>query len=339
MILLAIETSCDETAAAVLSGRRSVLAEAVYSQIAEHSPYGGVVPDIAARKHLERLPGILEGVVAEAGVGWGGLDAVAVTHGPGLAGALLVGMAAARGLALALSLPLVAVNHLEAHLYSLELGEGGRPLEELCPLAALIVSGGHTVMALVRAPGEYELLGRTLDDAAGEALDKAAKLLGCGYPGGPAIERIGASGNPAAVKFPRGMAGGDGSCDFSFSGLKTALLYHLKKNPGDASPERLPDMAASFQEAVVDTLVRRLEQAAERENVQTVAMAGGVSINKRLRLKAGEMAARKGLRLLSAPPRYCGDNAAMVAAAALAGRGIRGDAALALDAAPALPWP
>lgn len=338
MSVLGIETSCDETAAAVVGLDGNALSNAVYSQVADHSPFGGVVPDLAARKHVERLPAVIQQALSESGETWENLTSVAVTYGPGLAGALLVGMAAAKGIALTLSLPLVAVHHLDAHLYSLFLAPDAPPFQELCPFVATIVSGGHTCMVLVRAPGEYEMLGQTLDDAAGEAFDKGAKLLGMGYPGGPAIDRAGAGGDPGAVRFPRGFAGARDSLDFSFSGLKTALLYHLKKHPLDDAPERGADLAASFQEAIVDTLVERLEQAAERVRVGIVALAGGVSLNSRLRHKAAESASMRGWRLLTAPPRYCADNAAMVAAAAAAGLGIRGEAAFALDAAPSIGW-
>jgi N6-L-threonylcarbamoyladenine synthase len=244
-----------------------------------------------------------------------------VTHGPGLASALLVGLAAAQALALRLDVPLLAVNHLEGHLYSLFLDEAAPAFNDALPCLALIVSGGHTQLIRVEAPGVYRLLGQTLDDAAGEALDKGAKLLGLGYPGGPLIERAAQGGEPQRIKFPRGQptagAGGlDPELCFSYSGLKTALLYHLKAQPAAAQPPELAHTAASYQEAVFDALIERSTRALAREHVKFFGCCGGVSNNTRLRAKLAELAAQHGVPLLLAPPKFCTDNAAMIAAAA-----------------------
>ena len=336
MHVLGIETSCDETAAAVVRDGRQVLSNMVFSQVALHRPYGGVVPEIASRHHAEYLPDLLARAVAESGVEWAGLDAVAATYGPGLATSLLVGLAAGKALALRLGRPFYAVNHLEAHLVSVFLAPDAPAPEEDPPFIALIVSGGHTCLLRADEPGCYRLLGWTRDDAAGEAFDKGAHLLGLGYPGGPALDKAGRAGRPGAVAFPRARRiRGAGPLDFSFSGLKTALLYHLRDHPDDL-PGRLADVAASYQEAIVDALVGRLEDAMEREGVSCCAVAGGVSLNSRLRARLAELAGRHGWRLLLAPPAYCADNAAMVAAAAGLGLGLAGPAALAQDACPAL---
>lgn len=327
MNILGIETSCDETAAAITRGR-DVLSSVVYSQVAAHRPYGGVVPEVASRNHLEHLPAVLEEALLKASLSWRELDAVAVTYGPGLATSLLVGLSAAKGLAMRLAKPLVAINHLEAHLYSVFLTEGVPALENLCPMVALIVSGGHTCLLRVDGLGQYRLLGWTRDDAAGEAFDKGAALLGLEYPGGPAIDRSSIGGRPDAVMFPRGCRPdrgraepGPGPLDFSFSGLKTALLYHLKAEPVAGRPDRLADVAASYQEAIVDALAQRAAEAVRRESVGVLLAAGGVSLNRRLRLRLGEVAAELGCRLLLARPEYCVDNAAMVAGLAGAGGG------------------
>jgi len=325
MNVLGIETSCDETAVAVLSGPNRVLANVVFSQIALHRPYGGVVPEIASRCHVEELPGLLRAAREQARLEWDEMDAVAVTHGPGLASALLVGLAAAQALALRLDKPLLGINHLEAHLCSLFLDESAPPLAAAAPFVVLLVSGGHTSLVRADAPGRYRLLGQTLDDAAGEALDKGAKLLGLGYPGGPLIEKAAAGGDPEFIRFPRGLtqgqagesAGGlDRDLCFSYSGLKTALLYYLKEHPGAAAGPDLPHLAASYQAAVFDALVERTARAIEREGVTTFGCAGGVSINRTLRARLARLAEQTGARLLLAPPAYCTDNAAMVAAAA-----------------------
>lgn len=334
MIILGVETSCDETAAAVVRDGRGVLSNVVFSQIRFHQGYGGVVPEIASRKHIEVLPRVLLQAVEEAGVPWSGVDAVAVTQGPGLASSLLVGLTAAKGLALRLGKPLIGVNHLEGHLFSAFIGEGAPDFSELCPFTALIVSGGHTILLRVLAPGKYRLLGSTIDDAAGEAFDKGSNLLGLGYPGGPAIDKASRGGNPEAVSFPRGRPKGD-SFSFSFSGLKTSLLYHLKAHPlPPAGSGSLADVAASYQEAIVDALVGRTLLAAG--DGRPVAVVGGVSLNKRLREKLARCAREKGFRLLLSSPAYCTDNAAMIAAVAGHGLGLAGEAALHMDCDPRL---
>jgi N6-L-threonylcarbamoyladenine synthase len=351
MNVLGLESSCDETAAAVVTDGRQVRANVVLSQIPLHQPFGGVVPEIAARSHLAHLPRVLETALSRAGLAWRRLDAVAVTYGPGLASSLLVGLSTAKGLALRLGIPLVGVNHLEAHIYSPLLAPGAPDFSARCPLIALLVSGGHTCLVRVDAPGRYRRLGWTLDDAAGEAFDKGANLLGLGYPGGPAIDRASAGGNPRQVHFPRGQVSEQsvahlrwlapaGAADpelcFSFSGLKTALLYYLKAHPCAPGSPELAHLAASYQEAIVDALVERLRLAIIREKARCAAVVGGVSLNRRLREKLKLLAQAMGFELLLPSPEYCVDNAAMVAGLAGIGLGISGPAALALDAEPNL---
>lgn len=334
MIILGLETSCDETAAAVVRNGREVLSNIVYSQIKLHRAYGGVVPEIACRKHVEILPGVLQQAVDGAQIGWSDVEALAVTQGPGLASSLLVGLSAAKGLALRLGKPLIGVNHLEGHLFSAFIGPGTPAFTDLCPFTALIVSGGHTTLLRVHGPGRYRLLGSTIDDAAGEAFDKGSNLLGLGYPGGPAIDKASRGGNPDAVAFPRGKQKGDAFA-FSFSGLKTALLYYLKQHPippGDTA--RLADVAASYQEAIVDALLERTLVAAR--DGHPVAVVGGVSLNKRLREKLTAEAHEKGFPLYLSAPAFCTDNAAMIAAVAGHGLGLRGDGALQMDCEPRL---
>ena len=318
MIVLGLETSCDETAAAVVRSGRDVLAQIVFSQVALHRPYGGVVPEIASRNHVEKIMPVIEEARAHAQVDWDRIDRIAVTYGPGLASALMIGVAAAKSLALRLQRPLVAINHIEAHLYSAFLDPAAPDPALACPLLALIVSGGHTCLVRMSAPGVYRLIGQTLDDAAGEAFDKGANLLGLGYPGGPAIDRAAQTGNPHAVRFPRGLTRRPHHHDperdllcLSFSGLKTALLYHLRDNPLKPDDPRLSDLAASYQEAIVDSLVRRTDDALRDEPF--LAVVGGVSLNRQLRQQMATLAARRGVRLLLAPTAYCADNAAMIA--------------------------
>jgi N6-L-threonylcarbamoyladenine synthase len=345
MLVLGIETSCDETAAAVVAESRRVLSSVINSQVELHGPYGGVVPEIASRSHVESLPGVVDEAIRLSGVGWGDIDAVAVTHGPGLASSLLVGLSAAKGLALSLGVRLCAINHIEAHIYSLFLADGAPSVEEACPFAALVVSGGHTCLVRVEGLGKYVLLGQTMDDAAGEAFDKGAKLLGLGYPGGPVMDRVSRGGNPRTVRFPRGRQKPGWTADldpdlcFSFSGLKTALLYHLRDNPvaaGNASDSRVADVAASYQQAIVDALIGRCEHAL-RPTDRCLGACGGVSLNSRLRSDLADLAKRKGIRLLLAEPKHCGDNAAMIAGLASAGRGLWDEAAFQADAEPSLP--
>lgn len=343
MTILAIETSCDETAAAVVCGPRDVRSNVVYSQVALHGPYGGVVPEIACRCHVEVLPDVIVRALAEAGVGWGDIDEVAVTYGPGLASSLLVGLSAAKGLALRLNRPLCAVNHLQAHIHSAFMSDNAPEQGDVCPFLSLVVSGGHTCVIRVDRPGAYRMLGRTIDDAAGEAFDKGAKLLGLGYPGGPVMDRTAKGGRRDAISFPRGRVRQDRMVEdglqtdlcFSFSGLKTSLLHHLQRHPlaaGDAAA--LADVVASYQEAIVESLVSRTRKALR--GLRALAVGGGVSLNSRLREALQQMAAEEGVRLLLSPPKYCGDNAAMIGAVAAAGGGVRGAAALAVDAEPNL---
>jgi len=313
MRILGIETSCDETAAAVVEGGNRVRSSVVASQEHLHAKYGGVVPEIACRAHVEAIVPILDQAIERAGIRLGDLDAIAVTACPGLIGALLIGLSAAKTLSWLLDRPLVAVNHIEAHLYAPTLEA---PLEY--PLVGLIASGGHTTLLHAQSPMDMEVLGTTTDDAAGEAFDKAAAVLGLSYPGGPAIDRAARRGNPHAIEFPRTMLE-PGSLDFSFSGIKTAILYHCRgKNvsglTGAPPPaEAVPDLAASFQEAIVDVLVAKSIRAALSRGVRTLVAGGGVACNSRLRARMAEEAARVGLRLRFAPPAYCTDNAAMVA--------------------------
>jgi N6-L-threonylcarbamoyladenine synthase len=319
MNVLAIETSCDETAAAVVRDGRDILSNVVFSQVALHRPYGGVVPEIASRNHVEKLPPVIAEAREQAGLEWRAIDAVAVTYGPGLATSLLVGLSAAKGLALALERPLMPINHLEGHLYSALLNTPPERLRTLCPLLALIVSGGHSCIVRMSTPGRYQLLGQTIDDAAGEAFDKGANLLKLGYPGGPAIDRAAGNGDPRAVRFPRGILRKTaarniaigGRFGFSFSGLKTALLYYLRDHPPGDDPRRIVDIAASYQEAIVDTLVARVGAAFAGDRALTVV--GGVSLNRRLRAKLADLARERGVELLLAAPALCMDNAAMIA--------------------------
>jgi len=323
--VLGIETSCDETAAAVVEGGKHILSSIVASQVELHARYGGIVPEVASRQHVLTILPVLERALGEAGVGLEGVEAIAVTSGPGLPGSLLVGMSLAKALALARRLPLVGVNHLEAHLYSLWLAGNPPPL----PALALLVSGGHTELVLMRGHGDIQPLGRTRDDAAGEALDKAARLLGLGYPGGPAIEKAARQGE---ARFPLPRAWIKGSYDFSFSGLKAALRRMVEEM---AAPLPIPDLAASFQQAVVDMLVVKALEAARSLPVKAVLVAGGVAANTLLR---ETFLARSPLPVLIPPLSLCTDNAAMVAACGYfrLGRGER--APRDLDIAPSLPW-
>jgi len=309
MNILGIETSCDETAAAVVRDGVIVRSNLLISQAALHHRYGGVVPELASRHHLEAVVPLTRQALQEAGIAQEELDGIAVTSGPGLVGALVIGVAFAKSLAYALRRPLVGVNHLEGHLLSILLD--GRDLSP--PFIALIASGGHTNLYRVDAIGAYRLLGRTRDDAAGEAFDKAAKLLGLGYPGGPAIDRLATGGDAAAIRFPRGMAGRSGY-EFSFSGLKTALVRHLDRH-GKPSPAALPDLAASYQAAIVDVLAAKTLRAAEEEGLADVVVAGGVAANRALRHRLQEEGGARGFHIHLPPPCYCTDNAAMIAAA------------------------
>jgi N6-L-threonylcarbamoyladenine synthase len=306
MMVLGIETSCDETAAAVVADGARVLSSVVSSQVDLHARYGGVVPEVASRAHVELLTPVVAQALVEAGLDDDHVDAVGATVGPGLIGALLVGVSAAKALALVWDVPFVAVNHLEAHLYAAFLEE---PDIEL-PLVVLLVSGGHTLLVLMEGHGEYRLLGSTLDDAAGEAFDKVARFLGLGYPGGPAIDALAMEGDPAAVRFPRPML--DEGYDFSFSGLKTSVVNHVRRNPGLVTA----DVAASFQQAVVDVLVAKARRAVGEYGAKGLVLSGGVAANSQLREAVLDVAMADGVHPLLPARSMCTDNAAMVAAAA-----------------------
>ena len=321
-----------------------VLSSVVYSQIALHAPYGGVVPEIASRSHVEKLPAVIREAVAASDLAWSEIDAVAVTYGPGLASSLLVGLSAAKGLAWSLEKPLIGINHVEAHIHSVFLAPDAPAPESVLPLLALVVSGGHSALIKVDRHRRCRVLGQTLDDAAGEAFDKAAKLLGLGYPGGPAVEQAaGRATRRAEVVFPQGQIGRDNPAlgrlradlCFSFSGLKTALMTHLKRSPVADDAER-DALAAAFQEAVVGALAARCARALERGGYAALAVGGGVSLNGALRARLAEVTADKGVPLLLPLPKHCGDNAAMIAALAGSGIGLSGEAAFALDATPSL---
>ena len=337
-LVLGIETSCDETAAAVVEDGRRVLSSVVSSQAAVHAPYGGVVPELASRHHIESISTVIEEAMRESGVAFPDLAAVAVTQGPGLVGSLLVGVQAAKAIALVHGKPLVPVHHVAGHVEAAFLAHGDLPL----PALALVVSGGHTSLYEVPEEGLHRLLGRTRDDAAGEAFDKVAKLLGLGYPGGPVIDRLAEGANDQAVEFTIARIK-DGRADFSFSGIKTAVLLHVRRegippvaDPGDV-PARVRDLVASFQRAVVSALVRGLAKAAREHRPRSLILTGGVAANSLLR-REGERAARElGLPIFIPPLSLTTDNAAMIAAAGFVGfrRGAR--ATLALNAEPHLP--
>jgi N6-L-threonylcarbamoyladenine synthase len=318
-VLLALETTCDETAAAVLVGPRPpgagvprIRSSVVASQVGLHQRYGGVVPEIASRAHVRQILPMIDAALRRADVSLPDLDAVAVATRPGLVGALVVGLTAAKTLALALGIPLIAVDHLEGHLYACQLAY---PDREVYPCVGLVVSGGHTSLYLCRSPLEYTLLGGTTDDAAGEAFDKVASLLGLGYPGGPAIERAAQGGQRAAFAFPRSFLRDD-RLIFSFSGLKTAVLYTLRGQDGRAAADHpseplVRDLAASFQEAVVDVLVAKTRQALLQSGLKRLGLGGGVAANARLRERIGDLATELGVELFIPPPALCTDNAAM----------------------------
>ncbi|HET6437044.1 MAG TPA: tRNA (adenosine(37)-N6)-threonylcarbamoyltransferase complex transferase subunit TsaD [Anaeromyxobacter sp.] len=330
MKVLGIETSCDETAAAVVEDGRRALSDVVATQIEIHRRWGGVVPELASRNHVVQVMPVVDEALSRAGIGPEALDALAVTSGPGLAGALLVGVQAAKALSTAWKKPLVPVNHLEGHLLAAFLGE---PLPAF-PFLGLVVSGGHTSLYAASAFGHYRLLGQTRDDAAGEAFDKGAKLLGLPYPGGVAIDRLAKEGDPAAVRFPRAIVKGS-ELDFSFSGLKTALLHHVRKH-GVPEGKALADLCASYQEAIVRALVDKVFRAARRLSFDRIVLSGGVAANSRLRaVVSSRVAEYEEMSAILPPPRLCTDNAAMIAVAgthALA-RGVRADGDLNADPA------
>ncbi|MCX7425186.1 MAG: tRNA (adenosine(37)-N6)-threonylcarbamoyltransferase complex transferase subunit TsaD [Planctomycetia bacterium] len=317
MNLLAIESSCDETAAAVVTDRLEVLASVVASQDELHRRFGGVVPEIASRAHVERILPVIDEALAKAGLALGDLDAVAVANTPGLAGSLLVGLAAAKTICLAMGIPLVAVNHLQAHIYACRLAAG----EDVFPCVGLIASGGHTSLYRCAGPLDFKLLGATIDDAAGEAFDKVANMLGLAYPGGPSIQRAAEHGDPRAYRFPRAFLKDENRLDFSFSGLKTAVRYAIA-GPGkpdfarlDLPENRVADLAAAFQEAVVDCLVDKAFLCLRKTGLATLCVGGGVAANRRLRERLDEEARRRNVRLCIAPLALSTDNAVMGAIA------------------------
>jgi len=307
-LVLGIESSCDESAAAVVEGGRRVLSSVIASQIKDHAPFGGVVPELASRRHLENLAPTVMAALHEAGVTLDDISGVAVTQGPGLIGALLIGLNLAKALAWSRGLPMVGVSHLEGHLAALGLAEEPPPF----PFMALLVSGGHTSIFLVPAPGKQEELGSTVDDAAGEAFDKVAKLYGLGYPGGIIIDRMAAQGDPSVIQLPRPRMH-DGTLDFSFSGLKSAVVRFREANQG--VDYRMEDLCAGFQEAVVEVLVKKTLAAAQQRGVNHLALAGGVAANRRLRAAMAQAAHEAGLGVTLPPLELCTDNAAMIAAA------------------------
>ena len=309
--ILGIETSCDETAVGIVEDGRRILSSAVASSLSLHARYGGVIPEIAARVHVETIWDVTAQALAEAQLAPADLDAVAVTQGPGLPGALLIGLAFAKGLALSLGRPLIPVDHLAAHLYAGEMSEESvQP-----PYVGLVVSGGHTVLCVAHGDCRFEVLGETRDDAVGEAFDKVAKLLGLGYPGGPAIDRLSDEGRAASVVLPRAHA--KQPFDFSFSGLKTAVLHHVRKvaehHPEGLQPQQVADIAAGFQEAAVDVLVTKTLRAAQRTGMRRVVVGGGVAANRRLRARLSEAGAASKLQVVFPPPALCVDNGAMIA--------------------------
>jgi len=313
MIVLGIESSCDDTAAALVEDGRVVLSSVVSSQDRIHARYGGVVPELASRSHIESVVPVVDEALARAGASLDDVEAIAVTQGPGLVGSLLIGISFAKSLSFVRGLPLVGVNHIESHPYAAFLvDKGEQKAAPSFPFVALIVSGGHTTLMHFEGYTEYRILGQTLDDSAGEAFDKVAKLLGLGYPGGAVIDRLAKEGDRRSVSFPRPLLG-KGNLDFSFSGLKTAVLTHVRGLPARPSEALLRDIAASFQEAVVDSLVTKGLWAVKQAGVRDLVVAGGVASNCRFRERLHQMAAGEGLNLFVPAPKYCTDNAAMVA--------------------------
>ncbi len=322
-LVLGIESSCDETAAAVVAEERVVVSSVVASQVAKHAVYGGVVPELAAREHLRNINPVVDTALSEAGAELDDIAAVCVTNGPGLMPALQVGVNFARGLALANEIPIIGVNHFLAHVKAAFLTDKDTPATSPpgFPILALVVSGGHTSLLLIDRNGACRIIGTTLDDAAGEALDKAAKLLGLGYPGGPVIERIAKEGNPAEFAFPRSLTGGTGRplapenrFNFSFSGVKTAMLRHVEKLGGNIDDQTLRNTVASFQEAIVDVLTSKTMDAAAEFAAETVVLSGGVACNSVLRERLRNACSAKNLQFFVPKPKYCADNAAMIAA-------------------------
>jgi len=308
MIILGIETSCDETAAAVVEDGTKILSSIVSSQVAVHHPYGGVVPELASRKHIEKIVPVVDEALSASGIDTTQLDAIAATRGPGLVGALLVGFCFAKSFAYALDMPWIGVNHLEGHINSVFLEDNPPPF----PFVSLLVSGGHTSIYHVTSNTGFELLGQTCDDAAGEAFDKVAKMLGLGYPGGRVIDELAKEGDPHKVVFPRPYLN-KSTFDFSFSGLKTAVLRYIQNHKDDYQ-QKIPDIVAGFQEAVVDVLSYKIIQAAKEKNCDHIALVGGVAANNRLREKVRIEAGLKKITVHIPSVKLCGDNAAMIAA-------------------------
>src|SRR5262245_41713973 len=336
MIILGIESSCDETAAAVVADSSRIVSSVVASQDPIHAPYGGVVPELASRRHLEMIVPVVEQALAGAGIGLGDLDAIAVTQGPGLVGSLLVGCSMAKSLAYARRLPLVPFNHLDGHIYAAFLApaDAARANTPEHPFLALVVSGGHTALYHATAPLAYSLVGQTRDDAAGEAFDKTAKLLGLGFPGGPIIQKTAEHGDPQAIPFPLAHMT-DGAPDFSFSGIKTSVSFHVKRH-GPLGGREVADIAASFQAAVVKMLVRKTVRAALHLGVKRVVLTGGVAANGPLRTALAAEASEHCLTLYIPPRQLCTDNAAMIAAAGTARFRAGERASLTLNAVPDL---
>lgn len=310
-LILAVETSCDETSAAVIGNGPEIRSNIVASQIDWHKKFGGVVPEIASRKHLELIEPVIDEAIKKAGIEYEELDAIAATRGPGLVGALLVGFAAAKGLAYSLDLPFIGVNHVAGHIYANFLMNN----EISSPFICLTVSGGHTDLLYFKEPGSYRFLGRTRDDAAGEAFDKIARFLELGYPGGPEIERTARTGNPEAIELPRALVGEKGY-DFSFSGLKTAVINFVHNADQRGEEIARNDLAASFQQAVVESLTARLEKAVNDFKAESILLAGGVAANQVLRKEVEKIAKKSGLKYYVPPLNLCTDNAAMIGAAA-----------------------
>ncbi len=306
MLILCIESSCDETAAAIVRDGREMLSNIVASQVDVHARYGGVVPELASRKHVEAISVVINSALEEAGVTVAQIEGIGVTRGPGLIGALLVGLSTAKAMAWALGVPLAAVHHIEGHILAPLLEEAPE-----FPFLALAVSGGHTHLYRVEGIGRYRTLGQTLDDAAGEAYDKVAKLLGLGYPGGAMIDRLATQGNPEAIAFPRPMLHKP-NCNFSFSGIKTAVRQYVDKCQGTIDEKHMVDIAASFQEAMVEVLTRKTLRAAANEGLTRIVVAGGVACNSGLRTRFAELSPEHGVKVFFPSPSLCGDNAAML---------------------------
>jgi len=315
---LAIESSCDETAAAVVDGSL-VRSSVVATQVEVHAPFGGIVPELASRHHLGSVVPVIEAALERAGMEIAEVDALAVTEGPGLVGALLIGVQVARGIAAATGLPLYGVHHMEGHVFSAFLGDAEQAVMDFEPHLALLVSGGHTELCEVAGVGRYRVMGSTRDDAVGEAFDKVAKLLGLSYPGGPVIDRLAGEGDPTAMSFPRAMLTDAANLEFSFSGLKTAMLVHLENAGPPRSRRELADLCASFQAAVVEVLIAKLRQARRKAGTSLVTIVGGVSANRGLRAALEQAAAKDGFEVRMPPLRYCGDNAAMIGAPMVGG--------------------